>query len=45
VFNYMVTCNHIHLLVKDTGPDVLSQSIQLIVGRTVQKYNQRKTAT
>jgi REP element-mobilizing transposase RayT len=25
VLNYVVTCNHIHLLVKDTGRDVISQ--------------------
>jgi len=42
VLNYAVTCNHVHLLVKDTGQDVISQSIQLIAGRTAQEYNQRK---
>ncbi len=42
VLNYMVTSNHIHLLVKDTGPNVIAQSIQLIAGRTGQQYNQRK---
>jgi REP element-mobilizing transposase RayT len=42
VLNYMVTCNHIHLLVKDTGSNVIAQSIQLIAGRTAQEYNQRK---
>jgi REP-associated tyrosine transposase len=42
VLNYMVTSNPIHLLVKDTGPDVLAQSMQLIAGRTAQEYNQRK---
>jgi len=34
VFNYMVTCNHIHLLVKDTGPNVIAQSMQLIAAAT-----------
>ena len=29
VLNYTVTCNHVHLLVKDTGPDVIANSIQL----------------
>jgi putative transposase len=38
----MVTSNHIHLLVKDTGPNVIAQSMQLIAGRTAQEYNQRK---
>jgi hypothetical protein len=38
----MVTSNHVHLLVKDTGGDVIAQSMQLIAGRTAQEYNQRK---
>ena len=38
----MVTSNHIHLLVKDTGENVIAQSMQLIAGRTAQTYNQRK---
>jgi putative transposase len=42
VLDYMVTCNHIHLLVKDTGSNVIAQSMQLIAGRTAQEYNQRK---
>ena len=45
VFNYMVTSNHIHLLVKDTGVDVIPQSMQLIAGRTAQEYNRRKGRT
>jgi putative transposase len=42
VLNYVVTSNHIHLLVKDTGSEVVAQSMQLIAGRTAQEYNQRK---
>lgn len=42
VLDYIVTSNHIHLLVKDTGEDVIAQSMQLIAGRTAQEYNQRK---
>lgn len=42
VLNYMVTSNHVHLLVKDTGQDVIPRSMQLIAGRTAQLYNQRK---
>src|ERR671914_2149997 len=42
VLNYMVTSNHLHLLVKDTGGDVIAQSMQLITGRTGQEYNQRR---
>jgi putative transposase len=43
VLNYMVTSNHVHLLVKDTGGDVIAQSMELIAGRTAQEYNQRKS--
>ena len=42
VLNYVVTSNHIHLLVVDSGPDVISKSLQLIAGRTAQEYNLRK---
>ena len=43
ILNFMVTSNHIHLLVKDDkGEDVIPQSMQLIAGRTGQEYNQRK---
>jgi REP element-mobilizing transposase RayT len=43
VLNYMVTSNHVHLLVKDAGGDAIAQSMQLIAGRTAQEYNQRKS--
>jgi REP element-mobilizing transposase RayT len=42
VLNYMVISNHVHLLVKDTVPNIIAQSMQLIAGRTAQEYNQRK---
>ena len=42
VLNYVVTSNHIHLLVIDSGPDVIPKSLQLIAGRTAQEFNQRK---
>ena len=43
VLNYMVTSNHIHLLVRDNGKrSVIPSSIQLIAGRTGQEYNLRK---
>jgi REP element-mobilizing transposase RayT len=42
VLDYMVTSNHVHLLVKDTGSNVIAESMQLIAGRTAQEYNQRK---
>jgi hypothetical protein len=44
VLNYIVTSNHIHLLVRDNGErDVIPNSMQLIAGRTGQEYNQRKS--
>lgn len=42
VLNYIVTSNHIHLLVKDTHEGVISKSMQLIAGRCAQEYNNRK---
>ena len=42
VLDYMVTCNHVYLLIKDTGPNVIARSMQLIAGRTGQEYNERK---
>lgn len=43
VLDYMVTSNHVHLLVRDTGGATIARSMQLIAGRTAQAYNQRKT--
>jgi putative transposase len=43
VLNYMVTSNHVHLLVKDSGYEVIPRSMQLVAGRTAQAYNQRKS--
>jgi putative transposase len=43
ILNYMVTCNHVHLLVADDGDrDVIPNSMKLAAGRTGQEYNQRK---
>ena len=42
VLNYIVTSNHIHLLVQDCGRGEIAKSMQLIAGRTAQEYNQRK---
>lgn len=42
ILNYIITSNHIHLLVVDTGKGVIPQSMQLVAGRTGQEYNQRK---
>ena len=43
VLDYVVTSNHIHLIVygKDGG-ETIPKSIQLLAGRTGQEYNQRK---
>jgi putative transposase len=43
ILNYMVTSNHVHLVVVDDGDrDVIPNSMQLVAGRTGQEYNQRK---
>lgn len=42
VLNYVVTSNHIHLLVFDQGKGEIARSMQLIAGRTGQEYNHRK---
>ena len=42
VLNYIITSNHIHLLVRDCGQGEIARSMQLIAGRTAQEYNQRK---
>jgi REP-associated tyrosine transposase len=43
VLDYMVTSNHVHLLVDDReGGELISASIQLVAGRVGQEYNQRK---
>ena len=42
VLDYIVTSNHIHLLVEDGDNRELAKSMQLIAGRTAQEYNTRK---
>ena len=43
ILDYVVTCNHVHLLVVDDGDrDVIPSSMQLVAGRTGQEFNQRK---
>ena len=32
VLNHMITSNHVHLLIRDTGPNVIADSMQLIAG-------------
>ncbi len=43
ILNYMVTSNHIHLLVLNGGKrGIIPKSMQLIAGRTAQEFNKRK---
>jgi putative transposase len=42
VLNYIVTSNHIHLLVHDRGEGEIARSMQLVAGRTAQEFDQRK---
>ncbi len=41
VLNYIVTSNHIHLLVMDEEPGAISGSMQLVASQTAQDYNRR----
>ena len=45
VLNYIVTSNHIHLLVHDHGNNAISPAMQLIAGRTAQEFNKRHGRT
>lgn len=42
VLNYMVTSNHIHLLVYDSGQDRIARSMQLVASQVARHYNRRK---
>lgn len=43
VLNYMVTCNHVHLLIGDNGnSQAIPKFMQLVAGRVAQEYNRRK---
>jgi putative transposase len=43
VLNYVVTSNHVHLLVRDTGEGIIAHSMQLVAARTAQEYNHRRS--
>ena len=43
VLNYVVTSNHIHLLIKDMGRGEIARGMQLIAGRVAQQFNRRKS--
>jgi hypothetical protein len=36
VLSYIVTCNHLQILVRNSGPKVIADSMQLIAGRSGQ---------
>jgi len=45
ILNYVITSNHIHLLILDRGQradQTISRSLQLAAGRVAQEYNKRK---
>ncbi len=42
VLDYVVTSNHVHLLVLDQGRAEVAHAMQLVAGRTAQAYNDRK---
>jgi REP-associated tyrosine transposase len=42
VLNYIVTSNHVHLVVRDRGRGEVAASMQLLEGCTGQAYNRRK---
>ena len=43
VLNYIVTSNHIHLLVQDKRTGGIAKSMNLVSSRVAQEYNQRKS--
>ncbi len=42
VLNYIVTCNHVHLMVACDDKDTVPSAMRLVAGRTAQSYNKRK---
>jgi len=43
ILNYIITSNHIHLLVSDNGNrDTIPRSMQVVAGQTAQEHNIRK---
>jgi putative transposase len=43
ILNYIITSNHVHLLILDRGENITARSMQLAAGRTAQQYNRRKS--
>jgi putative transposase len=47
ILNYMITCNHIHLLIKDNEPNDVSRGMALVsgcMGREYNRHNNRRGA-
>lgn len=42
VLNYIITCNHIHLLVATDDNEKLPRAMKLVAGQTARSYNRRK---
>ncbi len=42
VLDYIITCNHIHLMVATDDNETLPRAMGLVAGRTAQSYNRRK---
>ena len=42
ILNYIVTSNHVHLLVQDCGNNSIPNAIQLVASRTAQEFNKRQ---
>lgn len=42
ILNYIVTSNHVHLLVRETERGCVARSMQLVAARVGQEYNRRK---
>jgi len=42
ILDYIVTSNHVHLLVHDSGNSRIARTMQLVSGRVAQEYNNRK---
>lgn len=43
VLDYMVTSNHVHLLIQDLTPGSIARTMQLVSSRTAQEFNARKS--
>lgn len=43
ILNYVITSNHIHLLVYNDKTNIIPKAVQLLAGRTGRQYNLRKS--